>query len=208
MAIMQASWTTQQAVLRPSRSDENLQTQMVTHTFMPVESCFADIAILRSVLQLQRALSATQTCCRFLVENVASMSWIDRLEISKYMGVRPLELDSIKLTPTRRRRLYWTNIPHPPKLPQVRDHPSTFVQSCLQNAVALEEKTGVMWPAYSNSSVSLSSLLTLFPFNCTSFQHAHPITRPRLAVFEGQLQMPPCLHPSHSLSTDLRASFR
>ena len=81
--------------------------------------------------------------CRFLVENVASMSWIDRLEISKYLGERPLELDSIELTPTRRRRLYWTNIPHPPKLPRVRDHASTFVQSCLQNAVALEEKTGV-----------------------------------------------------------------
>ncbi|KAG0595435.1 hypothetical protein M758_UG166500 [Ceratodon purpureus] len=80
----------------------------------------------------------------FLVENVASMSWIDRLEISKYLGVRPLELDSIELTPTRRRRLYWTNIPHPSKLPQVRDHPSTSVQSCLQNAVALEQKTGVV----------------------------------------------------------------
>ena len=81
--------------------------------------------------------------CRFLVENVASMTWIDRDEISKYLRVLPFELDSIELTPSKRRRLYWTNIPLPPRLPRVRDHPSTFVQSCLHNAIALEEKTGV-----------------------------------------------------------------
>ncbi|KAH9558908.1 hypothetical protein CY35_06G032800 [Sphagnum magellanicum] len=80
----------------------------------------------------------------FLVENVASMTWIDREEISKYLRVHPIELDSIELTPTRRRRVYWTNIPYPPRLPRVKDHPSTFVQSCLQNAIALEEKTGVV----------------------------------------------------------------
>lgn len=83
---------------------------------------------------------------RFLVENVASMTWIDREEISKYLKVQPLELDSIELTPSRRKRLYWTNIPHPSRLPRVREHPSTFVQSCLHNAIALEEKTGVLLP--------------------------------------------------------------
>jgi DNA (cytosine-5)-methyltransferase 3A len=71
------------------------------------------------------------------------MTWIDREEISKYLRVYPIELDSIELTPTRRRRVYWTNIPYPPRLPRVKDHPSTFVQSCLHNAIALEEKTGV-----------------------------------------------------------------
>lgn len=81
---------------------------------------------------------------RFLVENVASMTWIDREEISKYLRVQPLELDSIELTPSRRKRLYWTNIPHTSRLPRVREHPSTFVQSCLHNAIALEEKTGVL----------------------------------------------------------------
>lgn len=78
----------------------------------------------------------------FLVENVASMTWVDRDEISKYLGVQPIELDSIELSPTRRKRLYWTNIPHPTRLPRVKDHPSTFVQSCLHDAIALEEKTG------------------------------------------------------------------
>lgn len=82
-------------------------------------------------------------CYRFLVENVASMTWVDRDEISKYLGVQPIELDSIELSPTRRKRLYWTNIPHPTRLPRVKDHPSTFVQSCLHDAIALEEKTGV-----------------------------------------------------------------
>lgn len=79
----------------------------------------------------------------FLVENVASMTWIDRDEISKYLGVQPIALDSIELSPTRRRRLHWTNIPHPARLPRVKDHPSTSIQSCLHDAIALEEKTGV-----------------------------------------------------------------
>lgn len=57
---MQASWKTQYAVLRPSQSDENLPTQMVTHTHMPVQ--FFDF----SGLFLQRLLkssNALQVSC-------------------------------------------------------------------------------------------------------------------------------------------------
>lgn len=81
--------------------------------------------------------------CRFLVENVASMSWIDRDEITRHLKVPPLELDSQEITASKRRRLYWTNIPHPPRLPRLRDHPSTSLQSCLDGAIALEQKCGV-----------------------------------------------------------------
>eukprot|EP00252_Welwitschia_mirabilis_P005901 TRINITY_DN16497_c0_g1_i1.p1 TRINITY_DN16497_c0_g1~~TRINITY_DN16497_c0_g1_i1.p1 ORF type:complete len:592 (+),score=122.46 TRINITY_DN16497_c0_g1_i1:282-2057(+) len=77
----------------------------------------------------------------FLVENVASMSWVDRDEICKYIACLPIELDSQDLTPGKRRRLYWTNIPFPETLPNVRDNSSTSLQSVLENATALQTKT-------------------------------------------------------------------
>ena len=77
------------------------------------------------------------------MENVASMSWIDREEITRHIGLPPLELDSQELTASKRRRLYWTNIPHPPHLPQLRDHPTAQLQHCLENAIAIEQKCGV-----------------------------------------------------------------
>ncbi|XP_024392742.1 uncharacterized protein [Physcomitrium patens] len=80
----------------------------------------------------------------FLVENVASMSWVDREEITRHLKVAPMELDSQEITASKRRRLYWTNIPHPPRLPRLRDHPSTSLQSCLEGALALEQKCGVI----------------------------------------------------------------
>lgn len=81
--------------------------------------------------------------CRFLVENVASMSWVDREEITRHLKLSPLELDSQEITAAKRRRLYWTNIPHPARLPRLRDHPSTCLQSCLENARPWEQKCGV-----------------------------------------------------------------
>lgn len=89
--------------------------------------------------------------CRFLVENVASMSWVDREEVTRHLKVNPLELDSQEITASKRRRLYWTNIPHPPRLPRLRDHPSTSLQSCIDGALALEQKCGVsfhIWTEY------------------------------------------------------------
>ncbi|XP_024532430.1 uncharacterized protein LOC9640092 isoform X1 [Selaginella moellendorffii] len=78
----------------------------------------------------------------FLVENVASMTWIDREEISKYLNCLPIEIDSQDLTASKRKRLYWTNIPHPEKLPDVRNHASNLLQHALDDATALEEKIG------------------------------------------------------------------
>ncbi|CAK9208796.1 unnamed protein product [Sphagnum jensenii] len=97
----------------------------------------------------------------FLVENVASMTWMDRDEISKYLKLQPIELDSIELAPSKRRRLYWTNIPHPARLPRVKNHPSTFVQSCLLDGIALEEKTGIILSNNSYKSNSCQMELVL-----------------------------------------------
>lgn len=78
----------------------------------------------------------------FLAENVASMHWIDRDEISKHIGLLPIEIDSQELSATKRKRYYWTNIPHPKRIPNVVNHDSTRLQHVLENATALEEKLG------------------------------------------------------------------
>ncbi|MCO5576907.1 hypothetical protein L7F22_030728 [Adiantum nelumboides] len=78
----------------------------------------------------------------FLAENVASMHWIDRDEVSKHIGQLPIEIDSQELSATKRKRYYWTNIPHPKRIPNVANHESTRLQHVLENATALEEKLG------------------------------------------------------------------
>lgn len=80
---------------------------------------------------------------RFLVENVASMFWVDRDEISRCLKCLPLEIDSQELTASKRKRLYWTNMKHPSKMPDLKHHYSTSLQSILENATALEVKAGV-----------------------------------------------------------------
>lgn len=47
----------------------------------------------------------------FLYENNYSMSTNIRNEITKYLGVEPIMIDSAKVSGQSRRRLYWTNIP-------------------------------------------------------------------------------------------------
>lgn len=45
----------------------------------------------------------------FLLENVASMSKKDRDLITKTLGVEPIEINSERFTPQKRKRLYWFN---------------------------------------------------------------------------------------------------
>lgn len=48
----------------------------------------------------------------FLFENVASMRKADKEIITKELGIKPIEINSILYTGQIRRRLYWTNIPY------------------------------------------------------------------------------------------------
>ena len=47
----------------------------------------------------------------FVLENVESMKTKDFVIITNTLGVEPIFLDSAKLSPQRRRRYFWTNIP-------------------------------------------------------------------------------------------------
>ena len=48
----------------------------------------------------------------FLLENNSSMSAKDKQEISKVLGVEPIEINSDLVSAQTRKRLYWTNIPN------------------------------------------------------------------------------------------------
>lgn len=57
----------------------------------------------------------------FLLENVASMSKEDRDIITKTLGVEPIEINSDRFTPQKRRRLYWFNWELTEELPEEGD---------------------------------------------------------------------------------------
>ena len=57
----------------------------------------------------------------FLLENVASMSKEDRKIISDTLGVEPVEINSDRFTPQKRRRLYWFNWDITEALPETGD---------------------------------------------------------------------------------------
>ena len=57
----------------------------------------------------------------FLLENVASMPKEDRDLISNTLGVEPVEINSDRFTPQKRRRLYWFNWELPGELPEKGD---------------------------------------------------------------------------------------
>lgn len=46
----------------------------------------------------------------FLLENVASMKNSDKNEMSKFMGVQPIKINSADFTAQNRNRYYWTNL--------------------------------------------------------------------------------------------------
>lgn len=48
----------------------------------------------------------------FLLENVASMSKVDKAIITEALGVEPILTNSALVSAQNRRRLYWTNIPN------------------------------------------------------------------------------------------------
>lgn len=52
----------------------------------------------------------------FILENVASMPKKDRDIITATLGVEPILLDASLVSAQSRKRLFWTNLPHPPPL--------------------------------------------------------------------------------------------
>lgn len=48
----------------------------------------------------------------FILENVASMPAADRAEITRMLGVKPIEINAALVSAQNRRRLFWTNIPN------------------------------------------------------------------------------------------------
>ncbi|CAI7837824.1 unnamed protein product [Closterium sp. NIES-53] len=108
----------------------------------PAVAAAAQVDLLVGGFPCQDLSSMNRMRVGFLVENVASMQWMDRDEISKYLGVPPICIHCADLTAQERRRLFWTNLPLPAQMPPVRCHPSTLLQSKLSDAIATEDKCG------------------------------------------------------------------
>ncbi|CAI6009121.1 unnamed protein product [Closterium sp. NIES-65] len=114
----------------------------------------------------------------FLVENVASMQWMDRDEISKYLGVPPICIDCADLTAQARRRLFWTNLPLPAQMPPVRCHPSTLLQSKLCDAIATEDKCGpIMKTNYRTAGKGRTNQVICLRSHAARFFLSHEIER-------------------------------
>ncbi|BBM97509.1 protein MpDNMT3a [Marchantia polymorpha subsp. ruderalis] len=116
----------------------------------------------------------------FLAENVASMTWIDRQEISKHLNTTPIEIDAEEITPSKRRRIYWSNIPYPNKIPRIRDHESTALQSVLHNATALDKKVGCIL-SQNNHKAGYGSLELVMDNNTNKLRY--------ISVIETELAM-------------------
>lgn len=72
----------------------------------------------------------------FVLENVASMSADNRQAISNAMNVTPININSEKLSPQKRNRLYWTNI----KVEQPKDNKKKL-KDILENGYTNKEKS-------------------------------------------------------------------
>ncbi len=72
----------------------------------------------------------------FVLENVASMSADNRQKISEAMEVDPININSEKLSPQKRNRLYWTNI----SVDQPKDN-NKKLKDVLENGYTNKEKS-------------------------------------------------------------------
>eukprot|EP00271_Cylindrocystis_brebissonii_P000611 TRINITY_DN10724_c0_g1_i1.p1 TRINITY_DN10724_c0_g1~~TRINITY_DN10724_c0_g1_i1.p1 ORF type:complete len:1170 (-),score=185.03 TRINITY_DN10724_c0_g1_i1:703-4212(-) len=90
----------------------------------------------------------------FVAENVDSMIWFDRHEISKYLGVTPMLVNCAEMTAQARNRLFWTNLPLPARQPSLVRHPTTQLQHWLDlGREARECKTNCIMKSNSNSGL-------------------------------------------------------
>ncbi|OAE19869.1 hypothetical protein AXG93_1130s1220 [Marchantia polymorpha subsp. ruderalis] len=108
------------------------------------------------------------------------MTWIDRQEISKHLNTTPIEIDAEEITPSKRRRIYWSNIPYPNKIPRIRDHESTALQSVLHNATALDKKVGCIL-SQNNHKAGYGSLELVMDNNTNKLRY--------ISVIETELAM-------------------
>lgn len=100
-------------------------------------------------MQYVRALEESE-CRYFLYENNFSIHQNIKDEISKYLGVQPIMINSALLSAQNRKRCYWTNIP-------VTSFPADkgiLLKDVLESGVAWQDKSYCMTARYSGAIIS------------------------------------------------------
>lgn len=100
-------------------------------------------------MEYVRALNESE-CKYFLYENNYSIHQNIKDEISKYLGVQPIMINSALLSAQNRKRCYWTNIP-------VTSFPADkgiLLKDVLESGVAWQDKSYCMTARYSGAIIS------------------------------------------------------
>ena len=94
-------------------------------------------------MEYVRALRESE-CKYFLYENNYSIHQNIKDEISKYLGVQPIMINSSLLSAQHRKRCYWTNIPNV----QQPDDKGIMLADILQNGITWQDKSYCMTSSY------------------------------------------------------------
>ena len=103
-------------------------------------------------MEYVRALRESE-CKYFLYENNYSIHQNIKDEISKYLGVQPIMINSALLSAQNRKRCYWTNIPNVTQ----PDDLGIMLADVLENAVPWQDKSYCMTSSY-NGAVLYNTL--------------------------------------------------
>lgn len=110
----------------------------------------------------------------FLLENVASMSKVDKDKITEIMGVEPIMINSALVSAQQRKRLYWTNIPNIQQPKDKNIFLKDVIESNIEDSTNLSDKYGLkgysdmndkaktltasMYKGYGNDGVTLIAI--------------------------------------------------
>lgn len=98
-------------------------------------------------MEYVRALKESE-CKYFLYENNYSIHQNIKDEISKYLGVQPIMINSSLLSGQNRKRCYWTNIPN---VTQPLDK-GIMLQDVLENGVSWQDKSYCITASYQGAA--------------------------------------------------------
>lgn len=103
----------------------------------------------RLFMEYVRALKESK-CRYFLYENNNSIHKNIKDEISKYLGVQPIMINSSLVSAQQRKRCYWTNIPNVIQ----PENKGILLNDILDNAVGWQDKSYCMTASYSGAIFS------------------------------------------------------
>ncbi len=102
----------------------------------------------RIFMQYVRALEESQ-CRYFLYENIYSIHQNIKSEITKYLGVESITINSALVSAQQRKRCYWTNIPN---VTQPEDK-EILMKDILESGVSWQNKSYCMTASYNGAVI-------------------------------------------------------